>query len=83
MFSIFQVGLIAPASPGSIFAYLAVSPPSDIVFILLGILVSAGVAFIVGALLLGFGRKESKIDLEAAKAQSAANKNKPATAPAE
>ena len=83
IFSLFQVGLIAPASPGSIFAYLAVSPPSDILFILLGILVSAGVSFIVGALLLGFGRKESKIDLEAAKAQSAANKNKPATAPAE
>ena len=83
VFVLTGVGLVAPASPGSIFAYILVAYPGDLPFILVGILLSAGVAFIVGALLLGFGRKESKIDLEEAKAQSAANKNKPATAPAE
>jgi PTS system mannitol-specific IIC component len=82
MFSIFGDGLRSPASPGSIFAYLLVSPPGDILTILLGILVSAGVAFVVGAALLGFGRNQnSGLDLEAAKEQSARNKNKPATAP--
>jgi PTS system mannitol-specific IIC component len=81
-FVIFNVGLVAPASPGSIFAYILVAYPGDLFKILLGILLSAGVAFIVGALLLGFGKKESKLDLDEAKAQSAANKNKPAQATA-
>jgi PTS system mannitol-specific IIC component len=82
VFSIFHVGLVAPASPGSIFAYILVAYPGDLPLILLGILVSAGVAFIVGALLLGFGRKETAMDLDEARAQSARNKNKPASAPA-
>ncbi|MBG6108117.1 PTS transporter subunit EIIC [Frigoribacterium sp. CG_9.8] len=82
MFSLFNDGLLAPASPGSIFAYILVAYPGDLPTILLGILVSAGVAFIVSALLLGFGRNQnSGLDLEAAREQSARNKNKPATAP--
>ena len=82
MFSLFNDGLLAPASPGSIFAYILVAYPGDLPTILLGILVSAGVAFIVSALLLGFGRNSnSGLDLEAAREQSAKNKNKPATAP--
>ncbi len=82
MFSLFNDGLLAPASPGSIFAYVLVAYPGDLPTILLGILVSAGVAFIVSALLLGFGRNSnSGLDLEAAREQSAKNKNKPATAP--
>lgn len=77
MFSLFQDGLVAPASPGSIFAYILVAYPGDLPTILLGIVVSAGVSFIVGSLLLGFGRNSrSEIDLEEAKAQSARNKNK-------
>ena len=82
MFSLLNDGLLAPASPGSIFAYILVAYPGDLPTILLGILVSAGVAFIVSALLLGFGRNSnSGLDLEAAREQSAKNKNKPATAP--
>jgi len=82
MFSLFNDGLLAPASPGSIFAYILVAYPGDLPTILLGILASAGVAFIVSALLLGFGRNSnSGLDLEAAREQSAKNKNKPATAP--
>jgi PTS system mannitol-specific IIC component len=75
---IFGLGLVAPASPGSIFAWIAVSPPDQLLLIILGVLISAGVAFVVGALLLGFGRKESAvdaaIDLEAAKEKTAENK---------
>ncbi len=82
VFALTGVGLRGPASPGSIIAYLLVSPPSDIVFILLGIVVSAAVAFGVGALLLGFGRKEPAMDLDEAKAQSKRNKNKPEAATA-
>jgi len=76
--SIFGLGLSGPASPGSIIAWALVSPPENIVLNLIGIFVSAAVAAVVGAVLLGFGRKENAtdaaIDLEAAKEQSAANK---------
>ncbi len=83
MFSIFNDGLVSAASPGSIIAYIFVASPGDLPTILLGIIVSAGVSFIIGAILLGFGHgKQSGLDLEAAREQSARNKNKPATAPA-
>ncbi len=75
---IFGLGLVAPASPGSIIAWILVSPPGQVLMIVLGVFISAGVTFVVGSLLLGFGRKESAvdaaIDLEAAQEMSAANK---------
>ncbi len=79
-FVLLNAGLIAAASPGSIIAYLLVSPPDKIVVNLIGILVSAIVAFAVGAVLLGFGRKEKAEDeglsLEEAQAQSDKNKGR-------
>jgi PTS system mannitol-specific IIC component len=75
---IFQTGLVAPASPGSVIAWALVSPPDNIVLNLIGIVLAAAVTFVIGALLLGFGRKESavdaELDLEAAKEKSASNK---------
>jgi PTS system mannitol-specific IIC component len=69
---------VAPASPGSVFAWFAVSPVDNIVLNMIGIVLAAAVTFVVGALLLGFGRKESavdaELDLEAAKEKSASNK---------
>ena len=83
MFSIFNDGLVSAASPGSIIAYIFVASPGDLPTILLGIIVSAGVSFIIGAILLGFGHgKQSGLDLEAAREQSARNKNKPVQASA-
>jgi mannitol PTS system EIICBA or EIICB component len=76
--SIFDLGLRAPASPGSIIAWAVVSPPNQIFLIIVGVLLSAAVSFVVGMLVLGFGRRESAadeaIDLEAAKEKTAANK---------
>jgi PTS system mannitol-specific IIC component len=86
--TIFGLGLVAPASPGSIIAWALVSPPSNIALNLIGIFIAAGVTFIIGALLLGFGRKESAVDaaldLEAAQEKSAQNKkaSKAGAAPA-
>jgi len=85
---IFNLGLRGPASPGSIIAWIAMSPPTQIPLILIGVLLSAAVAALVGSVLLGFGRKESAvdaaIDLEAAQEKSAATKaagkSSPATA---
>jgi hypothetical protein len=69
-------GLIAPASPGSIIAYLLVSPPNKIVVNLLGIIVAAIVSFVVGAVLLGFGRREKEEGMSLEEAQEASDKNK-------
>jgi PTS system mannitol-specific IIC component len=75
-FAITGSGLRAPAAPGSIIAYLLVSPPDKILFILLGILLSAVVTAVVGALLLGFGRREKEEGLSLEEAQAQSDKNK-------
>ncbi|MGN6444889.1 PTS transporter subunit EIIC [Amnibacterium sp.] len=70
-------GLVAPASPGSIIAYVLVSAPSTIVANLIGVVIAAAVAFVVGALLLGFGRNEKvAMDLDEANARNAENKGR-------
>ena len=76
--SIWGLGLVAPASPESIFAWIAVSPPDNLLLNMIGIVLSAAVAAVVGAVVLGFGRKESAVDesinLEAAREETAARK---------
>jgi PTS system mannitol-specific IIC component len=59
-FMITGAGLVATPSPGSIFAYLAVTPKGGWLGSSLGILVAAAVTFAVAALLLGFGRGEKE-----------------------
>jgi PTS system mannitol-specific IIC component len=58
-FMVTGAGLVATPSPGSIFAYMAVTPKGGYVGVLLGIAIAAGVSFIVASVLLGFGRLES------------------------
>ncbi|MEV4068422.1 PTS mannitol transporter subunit IICB [Nonomuraea fuscirosea] len=57
-FMITGAGLVATPSPGSIFAYLAVTPKGGWLGSSLGILVATAVSFAVAAVLLGFGRGE-------------------------
>jgi PTS system mannitol-specific IIC component len=59
-FMITGAGLVATPSPGSIFAYLAVTPKGGWLSSALGILVATAVTFAVAAILLGFGRGEKK-----------------------
>ncbi len=77
-------GLVATPSPGSIFAYLAVTPRGGYFGVLLGILLSAVVSFVTGAALLRMTRSEAEQeDLTAAREQSRQNKGvRPATAEA-
>jgi mannitol PTS system EIICBA or EIICB component len=51
-------GLLATPAPGSIFAYLAVTPRGGYVSVLLSIVVAATVSFLVGAALMKFGHDE-------------------------
>ena len=52
IFVIFDAGLTATPSPGSIFAYLAVTPRGQHLGVLLGVAAAAAAAFVVGTLLL-------------------------------
>ncbi len=59
---IFQSGLRAPASPGSIIAVLAQTPPGSLVGVILSVLLSATVSFLVASVIIRSSRKR---DLEA------------------
>jgi mannitol PTS system EIICBA or EIICB component len=69
-FMVTGAGLVATPSPGSIFAWLAVTPPGNHVGVLLGIVLSATVSFLVGWVLLKTGRQEDYADLAGAKEAS-------------
>jgi PTS system mannitol-specific IIC component len=65
------VGLVATPSPGSIFAYMAVTPPGNHLGVLLGILLSAAVSFVVSWFLLRLSKSdETEGDLASARAKS-------------
>ncbi|MFK3984379.1 mannitol-specific PTS transporter subunit IIC [Micromonospora sp. NPDC050397] len=55
-FMVTGAGLVATPSPGSIFAYAAVTPKGGWFGVFLGVLLAAAVSFVVASALLGFGR---------------------------
>jgi mannitol-specific phosphotransferase system IIC component len=62
-FLVTSVGLVATPSPGSIFAYLAVTPPGDHFGVLAGVAVGAVVSFGVAGLMLRLaGRREEVVE---------------------
>ena len=63
VFLVTGAGLVATPSPGSIFAYLAVTPRGGYFGVLLGIVVAAGVSFATGVGILRFG-KESMVETD-------------------
>jgi PTS system mannitol-specific IIC component len=71
--SVFGGGLVGPASPGSIFAELMMTPRGAYIPNILGILLGGGVSFLLSMVLLkAFGKDDA--DLEAARAKTRANK---------
>jgi PTS system mannitol-specific IIC component len=58
-------GLVATPSPGSIFAYMAVTPRDGYFGVLAAIVVATVVSFGVASMLLGFGRAEQEVTEEA------------------
>jgi PTS system mannitol-specific IIC component len=64
-------GLVATPSPGSIFAYMAVTPKDGYFGVLAAIAVAFAVSFGAASMLLGFGRAEQP-DTETASATAAA-----------
>jgi mannitol-specific phosphotransferase system IIBC component len=55
-----HAGLVATPSPGSIFAYAAETPKGGWFGVFAGVVIAAGVSFVVGSMLLGFGRPAEK-----------------------
>lgn len=82
-FSLFNAGLVAPPSPGSIFAYIAMAPKGGMLPIFSGVITSTIVSFGVGALLLKTTKQTESEDLEQATARMKEMKQAPAAAAAE
>ena len=66
-FSLFNVGLVAGPSPGSIFSYLALTPKGNFVGVIAGVVVATVVSFLVNSVLIK-GSKDVD-DEELAKSQ--------------
>lgn len=71
--NLFHAGLVAPASPGSIVAILAMTPKGGYLGVLAGVLVATVVSFVIAVPLLKLSGKES--DLEASRQQVRAMKS--------
>jgi len=70
-FMVTGVGLVATPSPGSIFAYMAVTPSGNHLGVLLGIALSAAASFVVSWFILKLSKVDaSEADFEAAKTRS-------------
>ncbi|WP_394218861.1 PTS mannitol transporter subunit IICB [Halobacillus trueperi] len=52
VFSVFDAGLVAGPSPGSIFAYLGLTPKGSFIGIIAGVLAAAAVTFLITSLIL-------------------------------
>lgn len=75
VYSILDVGLVAEPSPGSIFAYLMLTPKGNFLGIIAGVLVSAAVSFLVASSILKVSKgKGTDEDLQASTARSKAMK---------
>lgn len=48
-FTITDCGLVGPASPGSIIAYLMMAPGSDLIKVIVGVLIATGISFVVAS----------------------------------
>jgi mannitol PTS system EIICBA or EIICB component len=72
-FLVTGTGLVATPSPGSIFAYMAVTPRGNYFGMFLGVLVAAAVSFVAATFILRLSR-EKAMDVEEAREQSRAQK---------
>lgn len=80
-YTLFNCGLKGPASPGSIIAYLSMAPKGETLMVLLGVLIAAGVSFLVASPIIklsnakGTSLEAAKDQMQTMKAQSKGQKN--------
>jgi mannitol PTS system EIICBA or EIICB component len=58
MFDLFNAGLVAGPSPGSIFAYLALTPRGNFIGIIAGVLTATVVSFLIASFILKTSKKK-------------------------
>lgn len=82
-FSFTDCGLVGPASPGSIIAYLMMAPGSDMIKVIIGVLLATGISFAIAAPIVRMaGEKsleEAQEKMSAIKAASGGEKVVPGT----
>ncbi|MCI8960163.1 MAG: PTS mannitol transporter subunit IICBA [Lachnospiraceae bacterium] len=73
-FSLMGCGLVGPASPGSIIAYLMMTPGPDMLKVIGGVVISAGVSFLVASPIVkmagGKSLEEARNEMAAMKAEA-------------
>lgn len=74
IFSLLNVGLTAGPSPGSIFAYLILTPKGNFLGVILGVAVAALVSFLTASAILKSSRDTTDEELEASQSRSKAMK---------
>ena len=70
-YSITDCGLVGPASPGSIIAYLMMTPGPDMIKVIVGVLIGAGISFVIASPIVKMAGSKS---LEEAQSEMAAMK---------
>ena len=80
LFTLLGAGLVAPPSPGSIFALSAMAPRGGLLPVLAGVAGAAIVSFVIAALLLKASGSESEGELEQATEKMKELKGNPAVA---
>ncbi|PSL41809.1 PTS system mannitol-specific IIC component [Planomicrobium soli] len=65
-FTLFNAGLVATPSPGSIFALMALTPPGNYPGVILGVVIAAAVSFAIASVVLKTSKAEEEEDLTAA-----------------
>jgi mannitol PTS system EIICBA or EIICB component len=81
-FLVFDAGLVAAPSPGSIFALLAMTPRGHYLGVLAGVLAAAAVSFLISAVILKASKQSGEEDLAKAAEKTAALKGKESKASA-
>ncbi|KAB7668829.1 PTS mannitol transporter subunit IICB [Bacillus sp. B1-b2] len=61
-FTLFDTGLVATPSPGSIFALMAMAPKGEHLGVLAGVFVAAIISFVIGAIILKTSKEEEDIN---------------------
>lgn len=73
-FTLTGCGLVGPSSPGSIIAYLSMSPKSQMPLTILGVLIATGVSFLIASPIIrmsnGKSLEDAQDDMAAKKAES-------------
>lgn len=82
-YTITGAGLVGPASPGSIIAYLMMTPGSDMVKVILGVVIAAGISFVVASPIVkmagGKSLEEAQSEMAARKAEAKGQQIVPGT----